>query len=54
MEDESEANAYKEESLVDGDKVKGQEKKKEPKAGEETAPKVELVKEVEMNGHAKK
>jgi len=52
MEDESEANAYKEESLANGGKVK--DKKEEPKADEETTPKVELIKEVEMNGHDKK
>jgi len=50
MEDESEANAYKEEALAGDDKAKV----KESKADEGTAPKAELVKEVEMNGHGKK
>ena len=50
MEDESEIKAYKEESQATGDKVKDEA----PKADEETTPKVELIKEIEMNGHAKK
>jgi len=48
MEDESEANAYKEESLTNGGKVKDAEKKDDHKAGEETAPKVGLsIEEIE-------
>lgn len=51
MEDESEATAYKEESLATGDKAKDEKEKEEPKATEEPALKVERVPTVQLNGH---